>query len=69
MAELVECPSCEGTGTVRLPNSETPSTGGTSGIEGNITEFTERIGVPIEKKRNQEFITCPNCNGCGYVRG
>lgn len=68
MAELVTCPRCEGTGTVRLPYPKTPSTAGTSGIKGDITKFLETVGMATEEKRNQEFIICPNCNGFGYVR-
>lgn len=69
MAKLVTCPKCEGTGTVRLPRPETPSTDGTLGIEGNITKFLKTIGMATGEKENQEFISCPNCNGFGLVRG
>jgi len=46
-----------------------PPTTGNSGIENNITRFLGTYGMGKEKKPTEEFITCPNCNGFGQVRG
>ncbi|MFC1908105.1 hypothetical protein ACFLWD_03650 [Chloroflexota bacterium] len=69
MAELVTCPRCEGIGTVRLRYPEMQPTARDSGITDNIAKFLGTMGIAKEEKRKKEFITCPNCNGFGLVRG
>ena len=67
MAELVTCPRCKGTGEVRRECRA--STSETSPISENITKVLKMLGVSKEEKRDEEFTTCPDCNGFGLVRG